>query len=225
MALRAAMGSQETQAIGVRSRESDCRIVPAKLLNKGRMEADTRIMANLNGHEGGNAGHSQGKPKVSSEGRRTSAEGVEGRRQAEGNAGPQNTLRTQSRGGVSSARDRIRQAARTDKRRRFTALLHHVYDNETLREAYFGLKRDAAAGVDGETWRTYGEQLEEHLVDVSERLRRGAYRAKPVRRVLIPKPDGGQRRGDGSRRSCITYTTTSAGARLTSAPSETRQLG
>ena len=48
-------------------------------------------------------------------------------------------------------------------------------------------------GVDGETWRTYGEQLEDHLVDLSDRLRRGAYRAKPVRRVLIPKPDGRQR--------------------------------
>ncbi len=122
-----------------------------------------------------------------------SAEGVEGRQQAKGNAGLQTTLRTQGRVGVSSARDRIRQAARTDKRRRFTALLHHVYDIETLREAYFGLKRDAAAGVDGETWRAYGEQLEVHLGDLSERLRRGAYRAKPVRRVFIPKPDGGQR--------------------------------
>jgi RNA-directed DNA polymerase len=193
MALRAAMGSRKTQSIDVRGRESDCRIVPAKLLNKGQKEADTRIMADLNGHEGGNAGDSQGKPTASSEGRRTSAEGVEGRRQAEGNAGPQNTLRTQSREGMSSARDRIRQAARSDRRRRFTALLHHVYDIEALREAYFGLKRDAAAGVDGETWRTYGEQLEGHLVELSECLRRGAYRAKPVRRVLIPKPDGGQR--------------------------------
>ena len=150
-------------------------------------------MADLNGHEGGNAGDGQEKPTVTSEGRRTSAEGVEGRRQAEGNAGLQNTLRTQSRDGVSSARDRIRQAAREDRKRRFTALLHHVYDIGALREAYFGLKRDAAAGVDGETWRSYGEQLEGHLVDLSERLRRGAYRAKAVRRVLIPKPDGGQR--------------------------------
>ena len=114
-------------------------------------------------------------------------------RQAKGNAGPQNTPRTQSRQGVPSARDRIRQAAKTDKGRRFTTLLHHVYDIETLREAYFGLKRDAAPGVDGETWQTYGEQLESNLEDLSARLRRGAYRAKPVRRVYIPKPDGRQR--------------------------------
>ena len=91
---------------------------------------------------------------------------------------------------MSSAWDRIRQAAKTDKERRFTTLLHHVYNIETLREAYFSLKREAAPGVDGETWQTYGEQLEANLKDLSDRLRRGAYRAKPVRRVYIPKPDG-----------------------------------
>ena len=150
-------------------------------------------MANLNGHEGGNAGHGQGAPTESGESGRPHAEGVEGRGQAKGNAKPQNTLRTPSREGVPSARDRIRQAATTDKGRRFTALLHHVYDNESLREAYYGLKREAAPGVDGETWRTYGEQLETHLADLSDRLQRGAYRAKPVRRVLIPKANGQQR--------------------------------
>jgi RNA-directed DNA polymerase len=76
---------------------------------------------------------------------------------------------------------------------RFTALLHHVYDRNRLRTAYLALKRDAAAGVDGETWRSYGEDLEGNLVDLSERLRRGAYRAKPVRRAYIPKADGRRR--------------------------------
>jgi RNA-directed DNA polymerase len=150
-------------------------------------------MASLNGHEGGNAGHGQGEPKKPSEGGKPQAEGVEGRGQAKGNATSQNMDRTQRRGSVLSARERIRQVAETDKGRRFTALLHHVYDIESLREAYFGLKRNAAPGVDGETWRAYGEQLEANLVDLSDRLRRGAYRAKPVRRVMIPKPDGRQR--------------------------------
>jgi RNA-directed DNA polymerase len=150
-------------------------------------------MANLNGHEGGNAGDGQGAPKDPSKGGRPQAEGVEGSGQAKGNANSQNTLRTRGREGVHSARERIRQAAETDKGRRFTALLHHVYNIESLREAYFGLKRDAAPGVDGETWRAYGEQLEVHLADLSVRLQRGAYRAKPVRRVLIPKADGRQR--------------------------------
>lgn len=63
----------------------------------------------------------------------------------------------------------------------------------TLRGAYFGLKRDAAPGVDGQTRREYGEQLEDNLKDLSGRLKRGAYRAKSVRRVLIPQPDGGMR--------------------------------
>ncbi|MHB8525870.1 MAG: group II intron reverse transcriptase/maturase [Candidatus Acidiferrales bacterium] len=76
---------------------------------------------------------------------------------------------------------------------RFTALLHHIYNPNTLRMAYFSLKKEAAPGVDGETWRHYGEALEKNLQNLSERLRHGAYRAKPVRRVYIPKADGRQR--------------------------------
>ena len=76
---------------------------------------------------------------------------------------------------------------------RFTALLHHIYNLDTLRMAYFRLKKEAAPGMDGETWRRYGEELENNLQDLSERLKRGAYRAKPVRRVFIAKADGRQR--------------------------------
>jgi len=94
---------------------------------------------------------------------------------------------------VQQALARVRQAARKDKKMRFTTLLHHVYNPATLREAYFGLKRDAAPGVDGQTWRSYGRDLEANLRDLSARLKRGAYRAKPVRRAYIPKPDGRQR--------------------------------
>jgi group II intron reverse transcriptase/maturase len=94
---------------------------------------------------------------------------------------------------VHSALERVRQVAREDKKRRFTALLHHVYDIERLRFAYLAIKRDAAAGVDGETWEHYQESLEGNLQDLSGRLKRGAYRASPVRRVFIPKGDGGQR--------------------------------
>ena len=47
--------------------------------------------------------------------------------------------------------------------------------------------------MDGETWRHYGEDLETNLQDLSERLKRGGYRAKPVRRAYIPKADGRQR--------------------------------
>ena len=95
--------------------------------------------------------------------------------------------------GLQSALKRIRQAASRDKKLRFTGLWHHVYQVDRLREAYFSLKRGAAPGVDGETWRHYGEDLEENLQDLSGRLKRGAYRAKPVRRAYIPKADGRQR--------------------------------
>jgi RNA-directed DNA polymerase len=121
------------------------------------------------------------------------AEGMEGKGLAEGSLRQQNAPRTPSREGAHSALERVRQAARRDRKMRFTALLHHIYSLETLRAAYFSLKREAAPGVDGQTWRHYGEGLEENLQDLSSRLKRGAYRAKPVRRVYIPKADGRQR--------------------------------
>ena len=121
------------------------------------------------------------------------AEGMEGKGLAEGNLRQQNAPRTPSREGAHSALERVRQAARRDRKMRFTALLHHVYNVEMLRVAFFSLKREAAPGVDGQTWRHYGEALEENLQDLSDRLKRGAYRAKPVRRVFIPKADGRQR--------------------------------
>jgi len=125
--------------------------------------------------------------------RQGATERMEGRELAKGKTLEQNTLRTQSRGGVSSALERIREAAQKDRKQRFTALLHHVYTVERLRESYFRLKREATPGIDGETWRHYGEKLEGNLQNLSERLKRGAYRARPVQRVYIPKGDGRQR--------------------------------
>ena len=52
---------------------------------------------------------------------------------------------------------------------------------------------NAAAGVDGVTWRDYEADLERKLADLHARVHRGAYRALPSRRVYIPKPDGRQR--------------------------------
>jgi group II intron reverse transcriptase/maturase len=75
---------------------------------------------------------------------------------------------------------------------RFTALLHHV-NVESLRGAYLAIRREAAPGVDGVTWEAYGRELEANLQDLHGRLHRGAYRAKPSRRVYIPKADGRQR--------------------------------
>jgi len=133
-------------------------------------------------------------PRKSPNNARTpAAEGMEGRGLAKGNPSQPNASRTLSRVDAPSALARVRQAAKKDRKLRFTTLLHHVYNLDTLRMAYRSLKREAAPGVDGETWRHYGEALEEHLQDLSMRLKRGAYRAKPVRRVYIPKADGRQR--------------------------------
>jgi RNA-directed DNA polymerase len=128
--------------------------------------------------------------KSSNKAGQPAAEGMEGRGLTKGNPQQQNASRTQSRSSAPSALERIRQAASKDKEMRFTALFHHIDAPEALRTAYLCLKREAAPGVDGETWRHYGEDLEINLQDLSHRLKQGAYRAKPVRRVYIPKADG-----------------------------------
>ena len=125
-----------------------------------------------------------GKPPNAGE---PAAEAGEGRGRAKENSPERNALRTQSRGGAPSALERVRQVAKRDRKQRFTALLHHIYDVARLRAAYLTIKKNAAAGVDGQTWERYGEKLEENLQDLSARLKRGTYRAKPVRRVYIPK--------------------------------------
>jgi group II intron reverse transcriptase/maturase len=118
---------------------------------------------------------------------------VEGRGPAKGNSRQQISRRAQDRERLQQALERVRQVAQRDKEMKFTTLWHHVYDPARLQEAYFRLKRTAATGVDGQTWQTYGGNLEANLQDLSARLKRGAYRAKPVKRVYLPKPDGRQR--------------------------------
>jgi group II intron reverse transcriptase/maturase len=117
------------------------------------------------------------------------AEAVEERGSAKENAA--STTRPGHCAGVSvlSGLDRVRLAAQKDREARFTALLHHV-DVDRLRVAYWALSPRAAAGVDGVTWEEYGRDLEGNLKDLHARLHRGAYRARPSRRVFIPKPDG-----------------------------------
>jgi RNA-directed DNA polymerase len=122
----------------------------------------------------------------------STAELVEPRAGAKENASQQSTGRAQSRGTVSQALERIRQAARERKTEKFTALLHHI-SPELLAQAFGELKQDAAAGIDGLTCKTYEADLERNLEALHARVHRGAYRAQPSRRVYIPKADGGQR--------------------------------
>lgn len=122
------------------------------------------------------------------------AEVVEGRRQAKGNAMAAHRSRTSRRVyDLGSALDGIRQTAKGRRGARFTTLMHHIYAPDRLRAAYLALKRDAAAGVDGETWQSYGERLEANLLELSDRLARGGYRPQPVRRAYIEKSDGSLR--------------------------------
>jgi RNA-directed DNA polymerase len=123
---------------------------------------------------------------------RSTAELVEPRTATKGNAGQQSTRRAQDRESVSQALERVRTAARQRKKERFTALLHHV-DRAMLRTAFYAMKRDAAPGVDGVTWQTYEQDLNQRIEDLHARVSRGAYRALPSRRSYIPKEDGSKR--------------------------------
>ncbi|HMF88241.1 MAG TPA: group II intron reverse transcriptase/maturase, partial [Gemmatimonadaceae bacterium] len=122
----------------------------------------------------------------------TAAEPVEPRTETKGNAGQQSTCRAQSRVSVSQALERIRKVARERKEEKLTALFHHI-SIDLLEEAFFELKEDAAPGVDRLRWKDYEADLERNLEDLHGRVQRGAYRARPSRRVYIPKPDGRQR--------------------------------
>lgn len=130
------------------------------------------------------------KPANKAEG--AAAEPVEGRSGTEGKAGLQSTVRTQSRAAVSQAQERLREAVNRNRTGRLTALLHHI-TVDTLRAAFFSLKRRAAPGVDVLTWDAYLENLEVSIHDLHRRVHTGAYRALPSRRVYIPKADGTQR--------------------------------
>ena len=123
---------------------------------------------------------------------KTQAEDVEGRQLTKGNALQTAASRTRSRNIASNGLQRVRKAARRDKRARFNNLLHHV-TVDLLRESFYQLKKGAAPGVDGITWKQYEVGLEKRLCDLHGRVHLGSYRAQPSRRLYIPKADGKQR--------------------------------
>jgi hypothetical protein len=100
--------------------------------------------------------------------------------------GGQNGLR---RVGAKARRDSEK---RSKDKQRFTNLLSHLRV-DLFHEVYQRLKKRAAAGVDGQSWADYGENLEERLEDLQDRVHRGGYHPPPVRRTYIPKADGRQR--------------------------------
>ncbi len=121
------------------------------------------------------------------------SESAEGRLPANRNSVKSNLARTPSR---NRRRSRglhgVREAAGGSRHLRFTALLHHV-NEELLTSSFYQLKKTAAVGVDEMTWYEYEVGLENRIVDLHGRIHRGAFRARPSRRVYIPKPDGRQR--------------------------------
>ncbi len=141
----------------------------------------------LNGHRQSDGGIVPQKSPNNPQG----AEGMEGRPSVKGNVQEHPSRRTQSRTeGMQKVLEHIGEAVRRKPEDKLTALYHHVYRVDHLREAYESLQKKAAPGVDGETWQHYGETLEANLADLSGRLARGAYRAQAVRRQYIEKADG-----------------------------------
>jgi RNA-directed DNA polymerase len=124
--------------------------------------------------------------------RQLSAEAGEGRAQTEENIVQPHMRPTQSGNRMSQGLDGVRRAAKERKQERFTALLHHM-SVDLLRDSFYALQRKAAPGIDGVSWKEYETGLEERLIDLHSRVHRGTYRAKPSRRVYIPKADGRQR--------------------------------
>jgi RNA-directed DNA polymerase len=127
------------------------------------------------------------------------AELVEGRELTKENTEQSLLDRTQCRNSHGTplvARSRgllgVREAARRDRRQKFTSLLHHV-TAEFLRASFFELKKQAAPGIDGETWQDYAVDYKRRIEDLHGRIHRGAYRAKPSKRSYIPKAEGGMR--------------------------------
>jgi len=120
------------------------------------------------------------------------AEGMEGRRSTTENTGQTAASQMQSWGNASNGLQRVREAAKGDKRLRFTTLLHHV-SVALLVNSFYALKREAAPGIDGLRWQEYETDLDKRLEDLHRRVHRGTYRALPSKRAYIPKPDGRQR--------------------------------
>src|SRR5215467_13828448 len=124
--------------------------------------------------------------------RKAVAGGCGGKATGQENTGQTTASQTQSWGNALSGLHRVREAAKKDKRLQFTTLLHHV-SVHVLQNSFYALKREAAPGVDGMTWKEYETDLDKRLEDLHSRVHGDAYRALPSKRAYIPKADGRQR--------------------------------
>ena len=86
----------------------------------------------------------------------------------------------------------IAKRAKGQKKHRFQDL-YRMLDEEFLLESWRDIRKDAACGVDQVSAEEYEQNLGENIRDLVERLKRGGYRAKLVRRKYIPKGEGKMR--------------------------------
>jgi len=156
----------------------------------GRLEKAMSPESSMNA-----GGESDGRvlpAKYSNKDENPSAESAEERRPTKENTAQATACRTQSRIDASSGLHSVREAAKRNKQLKFTALLHHV-TLPLMRDAFYALKREAAPGVDGVTWKEYETDLDKQLKELHSRVHQGTYRAQPSKRAYIPKADGRQR--------------------------------
>jgi RNA-directed DNA polymerase len=170
---RETLGTSTTDGVGERSEKARSRTTDMHVTR----ESDDLIVP---------------KKRANKAGPKAAAESVEGRGTTKGNATQTLLAPDAGPGKRGMGLWGVREAAKREKTMRFTALLHHVCP-ELLQASYFELKRSAAPGVDGLTWREYGRDWEARLADLHERVHRGTYRAQPSKRAWIPKADGRQR--------------------------------
>src|SRR5258706_8390848 len=160
--------------------------------NQGRDQSEKANSQTAGGHVSEESDRAVVPVNLSNKEEQSSAEAGEERVRAKENIAQSHTSPTQSGERVSQGLRGVRQAARERKQERFTALLHHM-NVDLLRESFLALKRDAAPGVDGVTWKEYETGLENRLADLHSRVHREAYRARASLRGYIPKADGRKR--------------------------------
>jgi len=163
---------------------------PDASMRAGRLEKGMKPKSSM--HVGGESDGCVVPTKCPNNSGKALAEGMEERRPTKENIGQTTAPRTQRRTGATNGLLGVREAARKEKRMRFTALLHHVAV-PLLQDSFYALKREAAPGVDGVTWKEYETDLDKRLTNLHRQVHRGTYRAQPSKRAYIPKADGRQR--------------------------------
>src|SRR6516225_2629995 len=90
---------------------------------------------------------------------------------------------------MSTDIDRLTELAKEDPKRQFFSIAHLITPEKML-AAFWNLRKEASAGVDGVTYEEYERDAEGNIRQLHRRLKEGEYRAQPLRRVYIPKENG-----------------------------------